>query len=189
MQRKLVRMLHLVREPVSVYFANTAAVCDMDANPETRNWVFTFLGRPLPMWSLSSSKIIFLRESSSATMPFFVKKAPPTLTIGWFKRNSQQKITSFRVFFSNHAGVVCSFSSIVITSFCSICCRLWAAAPQFVAGFKGCSLAPVLPRRYCRLVRQMRHLAPAEISSSLSADSLFKVQSAFLQKKKADTYG
>jgi len=155
----------------------------------TSSKVFTFLGRPLPMWSLSSSKIIFLRESSSATMPFLVKKAPPTLTMGWFKRNSQQKITSFRVFFSNHVGVVCSFSSMVITSFCCTCCRLWAAAPQLVAGFKGCSLAPVLPRRYCRLVRQMRHLAPAEISSSLSADSLFKVQSAFLQKKKADTYG
>lgn len=31
MQRNLIQMLHMEREPVVIYFANTTAVCDMDA--------------------------------------------------------------------------------------------------------------------------------------------------------------
>ena len=36
-----------------------------------------------------------------------------------------------------------------------------------------------------QLMRIMRHFAPADVSSSPSADSLFKVQSAFLTKQKS----
>ena len=36
-------MLHLIREPVGVYFANTATVCDVDANPEKCNGVVLLL--------------------------------------------------------------------------------------------------------------------------------------------------
>ena len=43
MQKKLTQMLHLEREPVGIYFGNTTAVCDMDANPEARNCVIPFL--------------------------------------------------------------------------------------------------------------------------------------------------
>lgn len=43
MQRKLTQMLHMEREPVGIYFANTTAVCDMDANPKARNCVIPFL--------------------------------------------------------------------------------------------------------------------------------------------------
>ena len=57
------------------------------------------------------------------------------------------------------------------------------------AGFKVCSLPRFFRGVTARLVRGMRHFSSAEVSSSSSADSLFKVQSAFLQNKKADTYG
>ena len=50
---------------------------------------------------------------------------------------------------------------------------------------QGLFTAPVFPRRYCRLMRRMRHFSPAEVSSFPSADSLFKVQSAFLTKQKS----
>ena len=43
MQKKLTEMLHMKREPVGIYFANTTAVCDLDANPETRNCVIPLL--------------------------------------------------------------------------------------------------------------------------------------------------
>jgi uncharacterized protein (DUF169 family) len=39
MQQRLVQMLHLQREPVGIFFANTTAVCDVDTNPQTRNCV------------------------------------------------------------------------------------------------------------------------------------------------------
>ena len=43
MQNKLVQMLHMEREPVGIYFANTTAVCDIDADPKDRNCVIPFL--------------------------------------------------------------------------------------------------------------------------------------------------
>ena len=43
MQKKLTEMLHLQREPIGIYFANTEAVCDMDAKPEARNCVIPLL--------------------------------------------------------------------------------------------------------------------------------------------------
>ena len=43
MQKKLTQMLHMDREPVGIYFGNTTAVCDVDANPEARNCVIPFL--------------------------------------------------------------------------------------------------------------------------------------------------
>lgn len=43
MQQKLIQMLHLQREPVGVFFANTTALCDIDANPEARNCVVPLL--------------------------------------------------------------------------------------------------------------------------------------------------
>ena len=45
MQKKLTRMLHLEREPVGIYFANTESVCDVDADPKNRNCVVPFLMR------------------------------------------------------------------------------------------------------------------------------------------------
>lgn len=53
------------------------------------------------------------------------------------------------------------------------------------AGFKVCSLPRFFRGVTARLARIMRHFAPAEVSSSSSADSLFKVQSAFLTKQKS----
>lgn len=43
MQKKLVQMLHLKREPVGIYFGNTAAPCDREASPERRNCVIPLL--------------------------------------------------------------------------------------------------------------------------------------------------
>lgn len=43
MQRKLTQMLHMEREPVGIYFGNTAARCDLDADPAARNCVIPFL--------------------------------------------------------------------------------------------------------------------------------------------------
>lgn len=43
MQRKLMQMLYLKRETVCVNFANTTAVCDVDAKSETRNCVIPLL--------------------------------------------------------------------------------------------------------------------------------------------------
>ena len=43
MYRELTGMLHMDREPVGIYFANTAAVCDLDADPEKRNCVVPLL--------------------------------------------------------------------------------------------------------------------------------------------------
>ena len=43
MQKKLTQMLHMNREPVGIYFGNTTAVCDEDANPKARNCVIPFL--------------------------------------------------------------------------------------------------------------------------------------------------
>ena len=54
-----------------------------------------------------------------------------------------------------------------------------------ICRLQGLFTAPVFPRRYCSVGAQMRHFAPAEVSSSPSADSLFKVQSAFLTKQKS----
>ena len=43
MQKKLTQMLHMKREPVGIYFGNTTAVCDVDADPQARNCVIPFL--------------------------------------------------------------------------------------------------------------------------------------------------
>ena len=43
MQKRLTEMLHMKREPVGIYFGNTTAVCDVDADPQTRNCVIPFL--------------------------------------------------------------------------------------------------------------------------------------------------
>ena len=43
MQKQLTQMLHLEREPVGIYFGNTTARCDMNADPEKRNCVIPFL--------------------------------------------------------------------------------------------------------------------------------------------------
>ena len=56
---------------------------------------------------------------------------------------------------------------------------------HLICRLQGLFIAPVFPRRYCRLMRGMRHFSPAEVSSSPSADSFFKVQSAFLTKQKS----
>ena len=58
MQKKLTQMLHMEREPVGIYFANTTAVCDMDANPETRNCVIPLLMK------VSEGQIISMDEKS-----------------------------------------------------------------------------------------------------------------------------
>lgn len=58
MQKKLVQMLHLEREPVGIYFANTTAVCDLDANPEKRNCVIPLLMK------VSEGTIISMDEQS-----------------------------------------------------------------------------------------------------------------------------
>ena len=51
-------MLHLEREPVGIYFANTTAVCDLDANPEKRNCVIPLLMK------VSEGTIISMDEQS-----------------------------------------------------------------------------------------------------------------------------
>ena len=43
MFKKLTQMLHMEREPGGIYFANTDAACDMDADPEKRNCVIPLL--------------------------------------------------------------------------------------------------------------------------------------------------
>ena len=43
MQKQLTQMLHMEREPVGIYFANTTAQCDKDANPQARNCVIPLL--------------------------------------------------------------------------------------------------------------------------------------------------
>ncbi|MBO7252328.1 MAG: DUF169 domain-containing protein [Oscillospiraceae bacterium] len=43
MQSKLTKMLHLQRQPVGIYFANTEARCDLDADPKKRNCVIPLL--------------------------------------------------------------------------------------------------------------------------------------------------
>ena len=58
MQKKLTQMLHLEREPVGIYFGNTTAVCDRDANPEVRNCVIPFLMK------VSDGQIISMDEKS-----------------------------------------------------------------------------------------------------------------------------
>ncbi|MDO4741206.1 MAG: DUF169 domain-containing protein [Eubacteriales bacterium] len=58
MQKKLTQMLHMEKEPVGVFFANTTARCDMDASPEKRNCVI-----PLLM-AASAGKVISMDEKS-----------------------------------------------------------------------------------------------------------------------------
>lgn len=58
MQTKLVQMLHLRSEPVGIYFANTTAVCDRTADPNTRNCVM-----PLLM-AASNGQVISMDEKS-----------------------------------------------------------------------------------------------------------------------------
>lgn len=58
MQSTLIQMLHMEREPVGIYFANTTAVCDMDASPETRNCVIPLLMR------VSEGEMISMDEHS-----------------------------------------------------------------------------------------------------------------------------
>lgn len=58
MQKKLTEMLHLKREPVGIFFANTSAVCDLDASPQKRNCVI-----PLLM-EVSSGRVISMNEES-----------------------------------------------------------------------------------------------------------------------------
>ena len=58
MQKKLTKMLHMKREPVGIYFANTTAVCDMDADPKARNCVIPMLMKA------SEGKIISMDEKS-----------------------------------------------------------------------------------------------------------------------------
>ena len=58
MQKRLTEMLHMKREPVGIYFANTTAVCDMDANPEARNCVIPLLMKA------SEDQIISMDEKS-----------------------------------------------------------------------------------------------------------------------------
>ena len=58
MQRKLTQMLHMKREPVGIYFANTTAVCDMEANPKSRNCVIPLLMK------VSEGLIISMDEES-----------------------------------------------------------------------------------------------------------------------------
>lgn len=57
-------------------------------------------------------------------------------------------------------------------------------APFFLQASRSFA-APASPRRYCRLVREIATLFPGRGIFSLSADSLFKVQSAFLTKQKS----
>ena len=58
MQKKLTEILHMKREPVGIYFANTETICDMDANPEVRNCVM-----PL-MMKASEGQVISMDEKS-----------------------------------------------------------------------------------------------------------------------------
>ena len=58
MQRKLVQMLHMEREPVGIYFANTDAVCDVDADPKKRNCVIPLLMK------VSEGQTISMNEES-----------------------------------------------------------------------------------------------------------------------------
>ena len=58
MQKRLTQMLHLKREPVGIYFANTTAVCDLDADPRARNCVIPLLMKA------SEGQIISMDEKS-----------------------------------------------------------------------------------------------------------------------------
>lgn len=58
MQKKLTQMLHMKREPVGIYFANTTAVCDLDADPEKRNCVIPLLMKA------SEGQVISMDEKS-----------------------------------------------------------------------------------------------------------------------------
>ena len=58
MQKKLTEMLHMKREPVGIYFANTTAVCDIDADPKSRNCVIPFLMK------VSEGKTVSMDEKS-----------------------------------------------------------------------------------------------------------------------------
>lgn len=61
MQKKLTQMLHMEREPVGIYFGNTTAACDRDANPEVRNCVIPFLMK------VSDGQVISMDEKSCLT--------------------------------------------------------------------------------------------------------------------------
>ena len=43
MNQNLVEMLHLELEPVGIYFGNTTAQCDLQADPSKRNCVMAFV--------------------------------------------------------------------------------------------------------------------------------------------------
>lgn len=58
MQQKLTQMLHLKREPIGIFFANTDAVCDTAADPKTRNCVIPYLMRA------SQGEVISMDEQS-----------------------------------------------------------------------------------------------------------------------------
>lgn len=58
MQKKLTEMLHMKREPVGIYFANTTAVCDMDADPKSRNCVIPI------MMKVSEGQVVSMDEKS-----------------------------------------------------------------------------------------------------------------------------
>lgn len=58
MQTQLTQMLHMEREPIGIFFANTETVCDFDALPEKRNCVI-----PLLM-QVSEGKVISMDEKS-----------------------------------------------------------------------------------------------------------------------------
>lgn len=58
MYRELIEKLHLKMEPVGIFFGNTSAVCDVEADPEKRNCV-------IPMLVASAKgKIISMDEES-----------------------------------------------------------------------------------------------------------------------------
>ena len=58
MKKRLTEMLHLQREPVGIYFANTTAVCDTDADPKARNCVIPLLMKA------SEGQVISMNEES-----------------------------------------------------------------------------------------------------------------------------
>ena len=43
MEKKLVEMLHLDLEPVGIFFGNSTAECELEADPTKRNCVIPFI--------------------------------------------------------------------------------------------------------------------------------------------------
>ena len=88
MQKKLTKMLHMKREPVGIYFANTTAVCDMDADPKARNCVIPMLMKA------SEGKVISMDEKSCNCAGGASTGFPASTSLTWLSLSSLPSIAS-----------------------------------------------------------------------------------------------